>query len=244
MISGVMRLGDRPVRGIMTPRTDVDWIDVTAPEAEQRATLGATQHSRLPAGEGLTDVMIGVVQTRELLARLLAGEPLDVRACVRAAPVIPDTAEALDALAVLRSAEVPMALVHDEYGHFQGVVTPTDVLEAIAGVFRADADTTEPGAVRREDGSWLLAGWLPVDEMAEHLAMRLPPERDYHTTAGHVLAALGRLPTVGEHVQIGDWRFEVVDLDGNRIDKLIAVPHPPVAAVTAALHRAAPPVLG
>lgn len=134
-----------------------------------------------------------------------------------------------------------MALVHDEYGHFQGVVTPADVLEAIAGVFRADADTAEPGALRREDGSWLLAGWLPVDEMAEHLALRLPPERDYHTTAGYVLAALGRLPTTGEHVAIGDWRFEVVDLDGNRIDKLIAVPSQPHGAVAPELHRAVPP---
>lgn len=241
MISGVMRLGDRPVRGIMTPRTDVDWIDLAAGEAAVRDVLTATQHSRLPVGEGSTDAMIGVVQTRELLSQLLGGQPLDIRASVRTAPVIPDTAEALDALSVLRSAEVPMALVHDEYGHFQGVVTPADVLEAIAGVFRADADTAEPGALRREDGSWLLAGWLPVDEMAEHLALRLPPERDYHTTAGYVLAALGRLPTTGEHVAIGDWRFEVVDLDGNRIDKLIAVPSQPHGAVAPELHRAVPP---
>ncbi len=115
-----------------------------------------------------------------------------------------------------------MALVHDEYGHFEGVVTPADVLEAIAGGFRADADTAEPGAVRRDDGSWLLAGWLPVDEMADHLGVRLPRVRDYHTVAGYVLAALRRLPEEGEQLEIGSWKFEVVDLDGHRIDKLIA----------------------
>lgn len=224
MISGVMRLGDRPVRGIMTPRTDVDWIDLAAPEGRQREVLVTTRHSRLPAGEGSIDAMLGVVQTREVLAHLLAGRPLDMRAHVHKAPVIPDTAEALDALAALRGAAVPVALVHDEYGHFQGVVTPADVLETIAGAFHAGTGADDPGAVRREDGSWLLSGWLAVDEMAEHLGLRLPPERDYQTAAGYVLAASGRLPTVGEHVRAGGWRFEVVDLDGHRIDKLIAVP--------------------
>jgi putative hemolysin len=222
MISGVMRLADRPVRGVMTPRTDVDWIDLSAPEARQRELLATTQHSRLPVAEGSIDEMLGVVQTRELLSQMLSGRLLDIRGSVRAAPVMMDGAEALDALKVLRHAEVPLVLVHDEYGHFEGVVTPADVLEAIAGAFRADADTTEPGAVQREDGSWLLAGWLPADEMAEHLSLRLPHRRDYQTTAGYVLAAFQRLPHVGEHVEADGWRFEVVDLDGNRIDKLLA----------------------
>lgn len=222
MISGVMRLGDRAVRGIMTPRTDVDWVDLAADGDRIRTVLATAQHSHLPVGEGSTDLMLGVLQTRALLAQMLAGGLLDVRAAVRPAPVIPDTAQALDALNILREAGVPMALVHDEYGHFQGVVTPSDVLEAIAGVFRADADTAEPGAVQREDGSWLLGGWLPIDEMAVHLRLRLPPIRDYQTTAGYVLSSLGRLPKTGECVVIGDWRFEIVDLDGNRIDKVIA----------------------
>jgi putative hemolysin len=241
LISGVMRLGDRPVRGVMTPRTDVDWIDLLAGEDRLREKLVSTQHSRLPVGEGSTDRMLGVVQTRELLVQAVAGQELDVRARVRAAPVIPDTAGALDALEVLQAAEVPMALVHDEYGHFEGIVTPADLLEAIAGAFRADADTAEASAARREDGSWLLAGWLPADEMAEHLGVRLPPERDYQTLAGHLLQAFGRLPATGEHVDIGAWRFEVVDLDGNRIDKVIAAPRPrasPAADAATSLHRA------
>ena len=240
MIAGVMRLGDRPVRGIMTPRTDVDWLNLLDGDEKMREALTATQHSHLPVTEGTAEAMLGVVQTRTLLTQLLAGDPLDIRAAIRTAPVIPDTAAALDALAVLRDSAVPMALVHDEYGHFEGVVTPSDVLEAIAGVFRADADTSEPGAFRREDGSWLLGGWLPVDEMADHLNLRLPPDRSYHTVAGYILAALGRLPTTGEHVTVGEWRFEVVDLDGNRIDKLIAVHTPAPDTLGEELHRAVP----
>lgn len=234
LIGGVMRLGDRPVRGVMTPRTDVDWIHLSAGEEAIRELLMHTQHSRLPVGESSPDTLLGVVQTRELLAQVLSGQPLDPRRHLRPAPVMPDTASALDALAVLRDAEVPMALVHDEYGHFEGVVTPADLLETIAGAFRADADTAEPGAVQREDGSWLLAGWLPVDEMAEHLALRLPLGRDYQTVAGYVLQALGRLPRTGEMLEADGWQFEVVDMDGHRIDKLIASPAGPDRSL---MHR-------
>jgi putative hemolysin len=222
MISGVMRLGDRPVKGIMTPRSDVDWIDLQADDAEIRDILKNTSHSRLPAGHGINDI-IGVVQTRELLASLLAGKALDVRAHVRTAPVVHDNAEALDVLTALKSSPVPMGLVHDEYGHFEGIVTPADVMEAIVGVFRADTDESEPPAIRRADGSWLLAGSLPADEMADHLAIALPERRDYQTVAGFILSHLGRLPTTGESVDANGWRFEVVDMDGRRIDKVLAV---------------------
>ena len=222
MISGVLRLGDRPVRGLMTPRTEVDWLDITAGDDTIRQRVIGSTHSRLPVGEGEPDKLIGVVTTRELLAVLLSGKPLDVRACVRKAPFIPDRTDALDALEMLRDAEVPMALIHDEYGHFQGVVTPADILEAIAGVFRSDADTAEPAAVARDDGSWLLAGWMPADEMADQLGITLPARREYQTVAGFVLAYLQRLPTAGEQVEVSGWRFEVVDLDGRRIDKVLA----------------------
>lgn len=222
MISGVMRLGDRMVRGLMTPRTDVDWIDLAADEEEIRARLITTKHSRLPVGEGSPDAMIGVVQTRELLAALLAGKPLDVRSQARKAPVIPETMYALDLLTVLRDAPVPMALIHDEYGHFEGLVTPADILEAIAGVFRADADGREPYAVERADGSWLLSGAMPADEMAERLGLALPEGASYQTVAGFVLAHLRHLPITGESVEALGWRFEIVDLDGRRIDKVIA----------------------
>ena len=222
MISGVLRLGDRPVRGLMTPRTEVDWLDITAGDDTIRQRVISTTHSRLPVGEGEPDKLIGVVTTRELLAVLLSGKPLDVRAYVRKAPFIPDRTDALDALEMLRDAAVPMALIHDEYGHFEGVVTPADILEAIAGVFRSDADTAEPAAVPRDDGSWLLAGWMPADEMADQLGITLPARREYQTVAGFMLAHLQRLPTAGEQVEVSGWRFEVVDLDGRRIDKVLA----------------------
>jgi putative hemolysin len=224
MISGVLRLGDRPVRGLMTPRTDVDWIDLADGEEAIRALLIGTPHSRLPVTEGTSDNVIGVVQSRELLASLLTGQPLDVRAHLQQAPVIPDTLYALDALAVLRDSAVPMALVHDEYGHFEGIVTPADALEAIVGAFRSDSEVPEPDATRRDDGSWLLAGSMPVDEMAEILSVTLPENRSYHTVGGLVISEIQHLPNTGEHVNALGWRFEVVDLDGRRIDKVLAIP--------------------
>lgn len=222
MIAGVMRLADRAVVGLMTPRTDVDWIDLTASEVEIKQRLISTSHSRLPVGEGSPDALIGVVQTRELLAGILGGEPFDVRAIVRNAPVVPDTTNALDVLAVLRDAAVPMALIHDEYGDFEGLVTPADILEAIAGVFKSDAVGMEPHAVERDDGSWLLSGSMPIDELADTIGIPLPPQRSYETVAGFVLAHLQHLPKTGEHVDAAGWRFEVVDLDNRRIDKVLA----------------------
>jgi putative hemolysin len=224
MIAGVMRLGDRAVRAVMTPRTEVDWINLQSDEATIRKLLMETQHSRLPAGEGNVDAMVGVVQTRDVLAAILNGKALEPRQHVRAAPIVHDQADALDVLQRLKESDVPMALVHDEYGHFEGIVTPADMLEAITGVFRSDleAGEDEENAVKREDGSWLLAGYMQADEMAEVLGIDLPENRDYETVAGYVLSHLHHLPTTGECVDAQGWRFEVVDLDGRRIDKLIA----------------------
>jgi putative hemolysin len=222
MIAGVLRLGDRAVRGVMTPRTEVDWIDLDDEEADIREVLVTSSHSRLPVAEGDPDNMIGVVQVRELLAAALTGRALDIRAHVRPAPVVPDGLNALDALDTLREADVPMALVHDEYGHFEGLVTPADILDAIAGAFRSDELAAEPEAVRRADGSWLLAGWMPADEMADQLGITLPEHRDYETVAGLVIGELQRLPATGESAETLGWRFEVVDLDGRRIDKVLA----------------------
>ncbi len=228
MIAGVMRLGDRAVRAVMTPRTDVDWLNVQSDEASIRKLLLESQHSRLPAADGNVDNMIGVVQTRDILATLLAGRPLDARKHVREAPIVHDQADALDVLAKLKEADLPMALVHDEYGHFEGVVTPADILEAITGVFRSDldADDTEESAVQREDGSWLLAGYMQADEMADMIGIDLPENRDYETVAGYVLSHMHHLPATGETVDAQGWRFEVVDLDGRRIDKVLATKLP------------------
>lgn len=137
--------------------------------------------------------------------------------------VILDTTDALDALEILREAEMPMGLIHDEYGHFEGIVTPADILQTIAGVFRSDREDAEPQATPRDDGSWLLAGSMPADEMADQLGITLPAKREYHTVAGFVLAHLRHLPATGEATEVSGWRFEVVDLDGRRIDKVLAI---------------------
>jgi putative hemolysin len=223
MIAGVMRLGDRAVRAVMTPRTDVDWINLAWEEAAIRKAITETEHSRLPVAEGSVDAMVGVVQTRGVLAAMLAGNRLDIKRHIRLAPIVHDQADALDVLATLKESEVPVALVHDEYGHFEGIVTPADILEAITGVFRSDLEAEEePSAVQREDGSWLLAGYMPADEMRDHLGIDIPENRDYETVAGYVLSQLHHLPATGECVDAQGWRFEVVDLDGRRIDKVIA----------------------
>jgi len=228
MIAGVMRLGDRAVRAVMTPRTDVDWLNVQSDEAAIRRVLMESPHSRLPAADGNVDDMIGVVQTRDILATLLAGKPLDARKHVQQAPIVHDQADALDVLAKLKEADMPMALVHDEYGHFEGVVTPADILEAITGVFRSDLDEddSDETAFQREDGSWLLAGYMQADEMADMIGIDLPENRDYETVAGYVLSHMHHLPATGETVDAQGWRFEVVDLDGRRIDKVLAIKLP------------------
>jgi putative hemolysin len=222
MIAGVMRLADRAVIGLMTPRTDVDWIDLMSSESEIKERLITTPHSRLPVGEGSSNELMGVVQTRELLAGILGGKPFDVRAHIRRAPIVPDTTDALDVLGILREAAVPMALIHDEYGNFEGLVTPADILEAIAGVFKSDTSGVEPYATERDDGSWLFSGAMPVDEMVDKIGIPLPDQRGYETVAGFVLARLQHIPKTGEHIEVSGWRFEVVDLDGRRIDKVLA----------------------
>ncbi len=222
MIGGVMRLADRKARALMTPRGEVDWLDLNADAQTLSETLRNATHSRLPVGEGSEDQLIGVINTRELLAAELAGEGLDLRKYAHQAPIVHDFADALDVLSMLREAKVPMALVHDEYGSFEGIITPADILEAIAGVFRADLEEGEIDVVHRGDGSWLLPGLMPADEMADHLGIRLPEGRSYTTLAGFLLSYTQELPKTGALVDALGWRFEVVDLDGRRIDRVIA----------------------
>jgi putative hemolysin len=225
MISGIMRLADRRVRGVMTPRGDVDWIDADMSDAEIRAALAATPHTRLPVARGTVDDIIGVLQARDVVQALIEGRPLDLAALAKPAPVIPDVIDAVDALGVLRDAEIPIALVHDEYGHFEGIVTPADLLAAIAGEFRSDVDdANDPPAVERDDGSWLFSGALPADEMADRLGFDLPDARDYETVAGFVLDQLRHLPETGETFTLKRWKFEIADMDGRKVDKVLATP--------------------
>ena len=223
MISGVVRLADRPVREVMTPRTDVDWLAIDADREAIRHALTETPHSRLPVAEGSVDEIVGVVSTRDMLVALLDDRPIDLRALLRKPPVIPDLMDAMDALAVLRDAEVPLALVHDEYGHFDGIVTPGSILAALSGAFVSDADADdEPDLVERDDGSWLVSGGANADVLTDRLGLNLSEDREYSTVAGFALSVLKRLPETGETFAHQGWKFEVVDMDGRKIDKLIA----------------------
>ena len=225
IISGVVRLADRPVREVMTPRTDVDWVDVSSDARALRAKLLATPHTRLPVGRGSVEEIIGVVQARDIMSALLKREKIDLSALMRTVAVVPDQVDAMDALEVLRRSEVPMVMVHDEYGHFEGIVTPSDLLSAIAGTFASDSDLyDEPDLVERDDGSLLVSGQMPMDQLAERIGLNLEEERDYATVAGHVLWRLKHLPEVGEHFTDQGWVFEVVDMDGRKIDKLLVAP--------------------
>ncbi|WP_442678185.1 hemolysin family protein [Sphingomonas sp. ASY06-1R] len=218
IISGVVRLADRPVREVMTPRTEVEWIDLDDP----RPLPEELPHSRMPVGRGSVEELIGVIQAKELLAVVMAGKSIELLEVMRPAPVVSDQMDAMDVLGVLREADVPMAFVHDEYGHFEGLVTPADLLAAIVGAFVSDQDDdTDPPLVQRDDGSWLVSGSLAADQLAERLCIDLPEDRDYATAAGFVLSVLKHLPTVGESFDEGGWRFEVVDMDGRKIDKLL-----------------------
>jgi len=223
IISGIVRLADRPVREVMTPRTEVDWIDIHATSEEIRAALKEIPHSRIPVADGSVDNIVGVIQTRDLLTQALDCQPLDLKAMCRDAPVIPDLMDAMDALAVLRAADVPLALVHDEYGHLDGIVTPGSLLAALAGAFAHDVDDDhDPPILEREDGSWLLSGAASADLLSDRLGMRLPAERDFSTVAGFALSVLKHLPDTGEKFKHDGWSFEIIDMDGRKIDKLIA----------------------
>ncbi len=225
IISGIVRLADRPVREVMTPRMEVDWIDIEGGVDDIRAALVDSPHSRLPVAEGSVDKIVGVVSTRDMLSAMLDGRPLSVRDLMKSAPVIPDVMDAMEVLAVLRSAEMPLALVHDEYGHLDGIVTPGSILAALAGAFANDMDEGEERpAIEREDGSWLLSGKASADLLADRLGLNVPEDRDYSTIAGFALEALKRLPVEGESFTFDRWTFEVVDMDGRKIDKLIGKP--------------------
>ncbi len=220
MIAGVMRLADRSARALMTPRREVEVIDLEDSAEEIRAQLRASRRSRLPVQDGEADSIVGVVVVKDLIEFLQAGDIEDLRALVQETPIVMDTADSLHVLREIRSSRVHMALVFDEYGHFEGIITPGDVLEAIIGAFQEEEED-EPAIVTRADGSYLVAGWMQVDEFSHELGIPIPRDADFQTVAGFILAEMNHLPNVGESFDKGHWRFEVVDLDGRRIDKVL-----------------------
>ena len=226
MIERVLRLADKPVRAIMTPRTDLHWIDRNDPPKAIAAALKAAPHSRFVVCEGSIDNVVGVVQAKDLLDRILGGGDLSIGAALRQPLVVPDTVNALDVLERLKADPLGLALVMDEYGSFEGVVTIADMLEAIVG---DPADTEAQPAVPGDDGetSLMMDGMMPVDEAKARLSLPdLPGEGTYHTLAGLLLALLRRVPKPGDRIVFAGWRFEVVTMDGRRVEKVLARPEP------------------
>ena len=222
IMTGIMRLADRPVRELMTPRTELHWIERRAPESELRAAIAESPHSLLLVADGSVDKTVGVVKVRDVLSVLLRGRKVQLGRLMKKPAIVPDQLDAMDALKVMQQADVAMALVHDEYGHLEGVVTPADLLDAIAGGFIAHQDVgDDPLVIEREDGSLLVSGALPADALAIRLCIDLPEDRDYATAAGFALSVLKRLPHEGEIFEDQGWLFEIVDMDGRKIDKLL-----------------------
>ena len=222
IMSGIMHLADRPVREVMTPRIEIDWIDRDATEAQVRSAIKASPHSLLPVADGSPDNIVGVVKVREVLAVLLAGRRLQIGRLIKKAPILPDQLDAMDALRILQQSGVSIALVHDEYGHLEGIVTPADLLSAIVGSFASHLDEGDtPLCEELGDGAVLMAGALPADRMARRLKLKLPSTRDYATAAGYALSVLKRLPEEGDSFADQNWRFEIAAMEGRKIDKLL-----------------------
>ena len=226
MIERVLRLADKPIRAIMTPRNEIAWIDRTDPAKEIAATLKSAPHSRFVVCDGSVDNVVGVVQAKDILDRILDGKELSIGAALRQPLAIPDTVTALDALERLKSDPLGIAIVLDEYGSFEGVVTAADVLEAIIG------DAAEPGEGRAQDATsadavLMLDGMTPVDEVKSRLNLPdLPAEGSYHTLAGLLLALLRRVPRHGDKIVFAGWLFEVIEMDGRRVDRVRASKEP------------------
>jgi putative hemolysin len=220
MLSGVMRLADRSARALMTPRREVELLEADASPAETLAAIIRIGRPRIPVRQADGDVL-GVLYVTDAFAALAAGEPLDLTKLLREVPVVSDMADALDVIEILRGSPNHMALVYDEYGSFEGIITTGDILEAITGTFREHI-AEEPAIVTRDDGSFLVSGWMPADEFRDRLNLpRDEDDSDYETVAGLVLNHLRRLPSLGDSFLLHGWRFEVIDLDDRRIDKIL-----------------------
>jgi putative hemolysin len=223
MIERVLRLADKPVRALMTPRNDLAWLDRSDPPEEIASHLRASNVTRFIVADGRVDNVVGVVVAKDLLDQMLEGTPMSLATALRHPLVLPDTLSALDALERLRGDRLGMALVMDEYGSFEGVVTASDLLEAIVGDLGPVEPAPEGEAIERHDGSLLLDGSMPSDELRARLDLpELPGAGTYHTVGGLILALLKRVPREGDRIVWAGWRFEVVDMDGRRVDKVLA----------------------
>jgi putative hemolysin len=225
IIDRALRLDDRSVQTIMTPRHEIAWLDVNDDSAEIARKIRASGHSRYPVCRSSPDEVLGIVLVRDLLAEVLEGKKVDLNAVLRPAPAIHESTTALEALGLVRNAAVHVALVVDEYGSLQGIATMKDITEAIVGTIRETEQPEHPDCVQREDGSWLVDGLMPIPEVKPAIGLPdIPEDRGFHTLAGFVMWQLGRVPKVADSFTWQGWRFEVVDMDGRRIDKVAISP--------------------
>lgn len=231
IVTMALRLGDRRVTSLMTPRAVMDYLDSEDAIEVNRRKIIDSPHSRFPVFQGGLEHVLGIVQVKDLLANVLSSEKFDPKMSVQPAPFIPENAAALKALELFKSSGAAMALVVDEYGAITGLLTLNDIMQALVGDIVDPSDDEDAGAVKRDDGSWLVDGILPIDELY-HL-LEIPDQFDgngeYNTVAGFVLTHLNRVAKVADHIDVQGYRFEVVDMDGRRIDKVLVVPPVPVA---------------
>lgn len=229
IVEQVFRLGDRRVSAIMTPRHHMDWIDVHDGIDGLRQHLAADRHPRLLVCDGSLDTVLGQVHVEELIEPLLSGQAIDLRTLLKPPLFVPDTMSVFALLETFKSSRVHIAVVLDEFGAVEGLVTPTDILEGLVGDLPVEAHS-EPGPITvRDDGSWLVDGTLPIEDLERDIPLPAIPESEqgaYQTTAGLVMTRLARVPRPGDHFTWGHLRFEVVDMDGRRVDKVLISPRP------------------
>ncbi|MET3857251.1 hemolysin family protein [Rhizobium sp. OAE497] len=220
MISGVMRLADRTARALMTPRRDVEVVDIDDTPEEIRKQLQETRRSRVPVRRGSSDEVFGVLFVKDYYDAMSSNGHADIQALAHEVPVISDLSTATHAIQAIRKSPVHMVLVYDEYGHFEGIISSGDIMEAIMGAL-LEGPSEEQAIVRRTDGSYLVSGWTPIDEFAEFMSFKLDDDIEFQTVAGLILEELKHLPELGESFVKNGWRFEVIDLDGRRVDKIL-----------------------
>jgi putative hemolysin len=224
MVRNVFRLDDRQISSLMVPRPDIVWLDTTDSIEENLAKVAGTVHSRFPVCEGGLQEVLGFVHTKQLLAHSLTGKPINLRDGLEPTLFVPETLTGMELLENFRSSNTRIALVVDEFGEIQGLITLQDLLEAITGEFGTPDESTS-WAVQRDDGSWLLDGLIPIPELKDCLRLRSVPDEErarYQALSGMLMLLLGRLPRTGDTVEWENWRFEIVDMDGKRIDKVLA----------------------
>lgn len=224
MVRNVFRLDDRQITSLMVPRGDIISLDLDEPLNENLQRIQGSEHSRFPVCKGGFDEVVGIINAKVLLAQTLRGETPDFKTDLQPAVFVPESLTGMELLEHFKSSGVQMAFVIDEYGEIQGLITLQDLIEAIAGEFKPD-DHEDAWAIQRQDGTWLLDGIIPVPELKDTLGLEAVPEEDkgrYNTLSGMLMLLMGRIPTAGETVEWAGWRFEVVDMDGKRIDKVLA----------------------